>query len=102
MRAKSLAYLILTAMCVLTGTGCSKSQMAVNHNLIRIDIGSEVPTIDPTIAEDTASTRLAYDLFAGLVDFDQNNNVIPGMALDWEISADGKTYTFHLRPAIPG
>ena len=34
------------------------------------------------------------------MDFDQNNKIIPGMAERWEISPDGKTYTFHLRSGL--
>ncbi|MCX8515301.1 MAG: peptide ABC transporter substrate-binding protein [Burkholderiales bacterium] len=66
-------------------------------NLIRIDVGTEVPTLDPLLAEENSSTRVCYDLFAGLVDFDQKNQVIPGMASSWDISPDAKVYTFHLR-----
>jgi hypothetical protein len=38
-----------------------------------------------------------YDLFAGLLDFDQTNQLKPGLAQKWDISADGKTYKFYLR-----
>lgn len=80
--------------------GCSKkSTNDSSHpaNMLRIDVGSEVPTLDPTLGEDTVSARISYDLFEGLVSFDQQNNVVPGLAYKWKISADGKTYTFYLR-----
>ncbi|MDD3266651.1 MAG: peptide ABC transporter substrate-binding protein [Burkholderiales bacterium] len=67
---------------------------------IRIDVGAEVPSLDPTKAEDVNSVRIMYDLFAGLLDFNQKNEIIPGMAKSWDISADGKTYTFHLRDGL--
>ncbi|WP_025733515.1 peptide ABC transporter substrate-binding protein [Carnimonas nigrificans] len=37
------------------------------------------------------------DIFAGLVDVSEDGKVIPGVATRWDISDDGKTYTFHLR-----
>ena len=89
--------------------GCSKSyresQSATtdsNHpmDMLRQDVGSEPPTMDPVLSEDTYSRRVMNDLFAGLLDFDQQNNPIPGLASSWEISTDGKTYTFHLRKDI--
>ena len=78
---------------------CSHSESMVQHPLdtLRIDVGSEAPTLDPALSEDAAAGRIINDLFAGLVDFDQQNNPIPGMAESWNISANGKTYTFHLR-----
>ncbi len=35
--------------------------------------------------------------FSGLVSFDPNLNLVPELAEYWDISADGKVYTFHLR-----
>jgi oligopeptide transport system substrate-binding protein len=85
-------------------SSCSESnnESTMEHpkDLIRIDVGTEAPTLDPLLAEDTSSSRISYDLFAGLVDFDQKNQVIPGMASSWDISNEGKTYTFHLRPNL--
>ena len=78
---------------------CSHSESTLQHPLdtLRIDVGSEAPTLDPALSEDAAAGRIINDLFAGLVDFDQQNNPIPGMAESWNLSANGKTYTFHLR-----
>ena len=104
MRVKLFSSIIVGALCIAASSGCSKKSDGNNSDhpkdLIRIDVGSEVPTLDPTLSEDTSSSRIAYDLFAGLVDFDQHNNVIPGMAEKWDISPDGKTYTFHLRQGL--
>ncbi|MFN2148637.1 MAG: ABC transporter substrate-binding protein, partial [Anaerolineales bacterium] len=39
-------------------------------------------------------------LFAGLVDIDQDLNVVPHAASSWEILDNGKRYLFHLRPDV--
>ncbi len=102
MYQKSLLNILVISIGYITIlVGCTKhSSQSHPVGLIRIDIGSEVPTLDPALAEDTASTRISWDLFAGLVDFDQGNKIIPGMAEKWDISPDGKTYTFYLRPNL--
>lgn len=69
-------------------------------NILRIDVGSEAPTLDPALVEDAAAGRIINDLFAGLVDFDQQNNPIPGMAESWDISNSQTRYTFHLRNGL--
>ena len=96
--------------------GCSKSQSSntestnttvanaqvgnTDANTFRVDICAEIPTFDPVMAEDWYTYRVINDLYTGLVDFDQANRPIPGMAGSWEISSDGLTYTFHLRPNL--
>ena len=105
MRTKLIRVLFISFLGLVAVCGCSKNSKSDSNDLhhkdlFRIDVGSEAPSLDPTLAEDNASTRIMYDLFAGLVDFDQSNKIIPGLASSWDISSDAKTYTFHLRPNL--
>jgi len=84
-----------------TNTAAANTQVgSTDANTFRVDICAEIPTFDPVMAEDWYTYRVINDLYAGLVDFDQANRPIPGMAGSWEISSDGLTYTFHLRPNL--
>lgn len=104
MKKISSLFIHLISLCILFGsvfmTACSDNKNKHPEDMLRIDVGAEVPTLDPQLQQDTASARIAYDLFAGLVDFDQHNNSIPGMAEKWEISSDEKTVIFHLRSGL--
>ena len=40
------------------------------------------------------------DLFEGPIAIDAEGHIIPGAAESWEISDDGRTYTFHLRDGL--
>nr|MBP9742177.1 peptide ABC transporter substrate-binding protein [Burkholderiales bacterium] len=88
----SIFIAILLAM-----SGCAKNHNLANENILLVDVGAEGASVDPARAENAEEFRIVNDLFAGLVDFDQANKPIPGMAYSWDISPDGKTYTFHLR-----
>lgn len=102
-RKNILSKLVITICClgVLLCTGsCSNNYAKHPKDMLRVDLGNEPPTLDPQLTEDTSSSRILFDLFAGLVDFDQQNKVIPGLASSYDVSADGKTYTFHLRPHL--
>jgi peptide/nickel transport system substrate-binding protein/oligopeptide transport system substrate-binding protein len=57
-------------------------------------------TLDPALARDFYSATIIQQLFDGLVQFDQNLNVIPAIAKSWKISPDGLTYTFFLREGV--
>lgn len=89
--------LVLLSTSVIS---CSNKNKVLDGNTLRVDVGTEIPTFDPVLAEDGYTYRVMNDLFAGLVDFDQANRPIPGLASNWDISPDGLTYTFHLRDGI--
>jgi len=54
-------------------------------------------SLDPTLSLDIPGSIVLEDLFEGLVGVGIDGNTIPGIATSWETSADGKTWTFHLR-----
>ena len=62
--------------------------------------GDEPQSLDPAIVTGQLEGRLCLALFEGLTTRNAKGDVIPGMAESWEISPDGLTYTFHLRPGI--
>src|SRR5262249_55656822 len=41
-----------------------------------------------------------HDLYEGLVVFGADGVLAGGSARSWDVSSDGKTYTFHLRPGL--
>lgn len=55
------------------------------------------PTLDPHITQDATSAEFIVEIFGGLVTIDKDLNIIPDLAEDWDVSADGTVYTFHLR-----
>ncbi len=59
--------------------------------------GAEPETIDPALITGQPEGRIANALFEGLTSFDAAATARPGVAQSWEISEDGRTYTFHLR-----
>lgn len=100
---KKVIFCLLGLFTALAISSCSDNQSStMKHpaDTLRIDVGAEPPTLDYQLQLDTVSARIAYDFAAGLLDFDQQNNPIPGMAEKWDIAKDGKTITFYLRPHL--
>jgi oligopeptide transport system substrate-binding protein len=60
-------------------------------------VGDESPSIDPGLVEDTDGADVVRDLFEGLYNQDAAGNLVPGVALDHDVSDDGLVYTFNLR-----
>jgi peptide/nickel transport system substrate-binding protein len=60
---------------------------------------SDIATIDPALAPDVSSGIPVRMLHECLVDYSYGRaDVVPALAERWTASADGLTYTFHLRP----
>jgi oligopeptide transport system substrate-binding protein len=98
---KILKILILSVTISVLLFGCSSEEDNLKHkDTLRVDIGSEPATLDPGKVEDAEELRILNDLFAGLIDFTQSNVPTAGLASTWDISNNGKTYTFHLRPNL--
>jgi oligopeptide transport system substrate-binding protein len=60
--------------------------------------GPDPQTLDPALATGLEDLRVINGLFEGLTRYDPvTARPIPGLAEKWEISPDGRVYTFHLR-----
>ena len=57
----------------------------------------EPETLDPQKTQTVVEADIVYDLFEGLLTYDAEGKLVPGVALSWTISADGLTYDFDLR-----
>jgi oligopeptide transport system substrate-binding protein len=63
---------------------------------------SDIPDLDPQIAEDVTSINQIENLFVHLTNYDlETSEIVPEAATDWQVSDDGLTYTFTLRTDIP-
>ncbi|MFL2770598.1 MAG: peptide ABC transporter substrate-binding protein [Rhodospirillaceae bacterium] len=67
---------------------------------ITIAVGGHVDKLDPHHATSFSEIVISQTLHRGLVEFDFSGNVIPGLAERWDISSDGRTYLFFLRPDL--
>lgn len=56
-----------------------------------------IETLDPQITRASDDVRMAYSMFEGLMTFNADFEVTPGVAESVKVSDDGLTYTFKLR-----
>ncbi|SOH92904.1 oligopeptide transport system substrate-binding protein [Monaibacterium marinum] len=54
-------------------------------------------TLDQHKTSTVVEANLLRDMFEGLVTLDSTAQVVPGVAMEWDVSLDGLTYTFDLR-----
>ena len=57
-------------------------------------------SLDPAFIADASDVQLLLQLYAGLTRLDETGEPYPSLASGWEISADGLTYEFAIRPDL--
>ena len=105
---------VTSAALALTACGGSSSSTAASSaasgassaaagtaqgGTLNIMLETEVQSLDPQVATDGTSFEVIADYTDGLMQMDADGAAVPAMAETYDISEDGKTYTFHLRDA---
>jgi peptide/nickel transport system substrate-binding protein len=57
----------------------------------------ELSSLDPVRVNDVTSSHIIINIYDQLVGFDHELNIVPQLAASYDVSADGLTYTYHLR-----
>lgn len=71
------------------------------QDAITLGMVLEPPNLDPTAGAAAAIDEVVYaNVFEGLTRFAPDGSVIPALAESWEVSEDGKTYTFTLHGGV--
>lgn len=94
--------LLGAALVAAAGVGCGsrKSGGGASEGVFRYALQSRPTTLDPALVEDGDTIDMLQQVFGGLVQWSPTNEIVPNIAKDWDLSADGRTYTFHLRTDV--
>ena len=92
----SIAILLFLLMLSLFSCGGKKNDNNDKKIFHYNELGG-ISSLDPAATRNTENIWAVNQLFNGLVQMDDKLNIEPCIAKSWDISEDGKTYTFHLR-----
>lgn len=91
---KTLYFLLIGLLMACNNTSHPSSQKEKN---LRINIRKEPASLDPRKGCDIAASQLHFMLFEGLMRLGPDMTLSAAQAESYELSPDGKTYTFHMR-----
>lgn len=94
---------LLLAFCssfLLSCSGDGASFDISTKDTLNINIGTEPPTLDWSLATDSTSFTVILNIMDGLAEFDENYLPRPALAQSWKVSEDRRTYTFSIRPDV--
>lgn len=90
-----------SALCSLLLAFLASTTLAKSPMVLRLGNGAEPQDLDPQAVTGEPEHKILMALFEGLLSADPKDlHPIPGQAESWEISEDGRIYTFHLRAGL--
>ncbi|MEZ4574886.1 MAG: peptide ABC transporter substrate-binding protein [Vampirovibrionales bacterium] len=89
--------LLLPMLTVTLTTGCIGQAHRQPTGMFRMNLGTEPPSLDPVEIIDLVSVTVVYQVMKGLTRYTDHQRIVGAYASSWDVSPDGKTYTFHLR-----
>jgi len=90
----------LACITLFSSISCQPAQTILNDDGVIDLFGTSPATLDPAISADTVSHSYVMQLFSGLLRIDEEMEVVPDIAQNWQRSQDGRTYTFYLRQGV--
>ena len=94
------AVLVLCTLCAGVAQSCGRDEMRPAPRELRINLETEPPSLDWSLATDGISIIAIQQLMRGLTRLSRDLRPEPDLAERWSVSADGRTYTFALRPGV--
>jgi oligopeptide transport system substrate-binding protein len=99
MRGARGAAAALVAVLVALATTTSGGPIRAAGPPLRY-LAGPAGTLDPAFIADAADVQLLLQLYAGLTRLDERGEPYPSLALGWDVSDDGLSYTFTLRDGL--
>lgn len=87
------------ALVALLGA-CKSAPQSGGASHFRVNLGTEPPSLDWSLATDHVSFNVIANLMVGLTEFDKDLKPAPVIAKSWEFLEGGKKIVFHLRDDV--
>ena len=92
-------WLMLSLILAVVLAGCVSREEA--PAIVRVGAGHEPSTLDPSLLNDTFCCAIISELAPSLTALDADTSeVIPRLAVEWDVSQDGLVWTFRLREDV--
>ena len=94
---KTVIMLLCVCLSASVFSSCSKKDKPID---LIYPFSGNVNSYDPQVAATSDEYLIIENTFEGLIRIDDDGKVRSGVAESWDISEDGKTYTFKIRKGL--
>ena len=105
-KSKTLFTLLIAGALMASCGGAKESNDGGKDNTktaerpLTVAMATEIDSLDPFNATAGDTKTVMDQIFDGLLDVDEDGNLVPDLAESYEISKDGLTYTFKLKEGV--
>jgi ABC-type transport system substrate-binding protein len=96
----STVFALLSTVLLLCQSCTEDGKNGTNKTVFRYNQPEALSSLDPAFARNQANIWATTQLYNGLVELDQELKIGPSIAKSWEVSEDGRTYSFVLRDDV--
>jgi len=90
---------LIVILFIITSVGCVPKDQETRDGVLRVSASAIVQT-DPALISSDSEVMVANAVYDYLVDVDEDNQIQPRIAENWEVSDGGLTYKFFLAEDI--
>lgn len=90
-------FVVIVATCLIACGNQSSSDKTIGKKIFRYNESAGITSLDPAFSRNIENIWACNNLYNGLVQMDDELKIEACIANGWEISEDGKTYTFYLK-----
>ena len=88
--------ILLVMICICA---CRNAEVK-NKNVFYYNETTGIASLDPAFAKNQSIMWAVHQLYNTLAEVDSNLNITPSLAKSWDVSADRRIFTFHLRTDV--
>jgi oligopeptide transport system substrate-binding protein len=92
--------LIFAASLLILSAACRNGVRSGDDSHFRVNLGTEPPTLDWSLATDHVSFNVIANLMVGLTEFDEELKPAPVIAKSWDLLEGGRKIIFRLRDDV--
>lgn len=97
---KLTKHFLLPALLPLLLTACHSSGTREGKQVFYYNETDGVASLDPAFAKNRSVMWPMHQLYNSLVETDNDLHFVPALARSWDVSADKRIWTFHLRTDV--
>ncbi|MFD4351255.1 ABC transporter substrate-binding protein [Nocardia sp. NPDC058518] len=100
-KKRSVAVVTAVVACVGSVAACTGNVSGVPGETVRLAVSDfENDALDPAMETNSGMRVAKYLMWDSLLEIGANGEIAPGVAQSWNLSTDGLTWTFDIRPGI--